>query len=146
MEKERVNRISESEWQIMDVVWQYAELSEGAVEGQGTADMETDYRQAGAGITQSCLMELLGDKWNKNTVHTFLKRLCDKGYLQVVKEQSPHQYVAVVSREACEKEERQSFLDRVYQGSAGRMVAAFVRDGGLSEEEVAQLRRLLDEL
>lgn len=128
MEKERINRISESEWQIMDVVWQYEELSEEA------------------GITQSCLMELLGDKWNKNTVHTFLKRLCDKGYLQVIKEQSPHRYVALVSREACEKEERQSFLDRVYQGSAGRMVAAFVRDGGLSEEDVTQLRRLLDEL
>lgn len=128
MEKERISRISESEWQIMDVVWQYEELSEEA------------------GITQSCLMEFLGDKWNKNTVHTFLKRLCDKGYLQVVKEHSPHRYVPLISREECEKEERQSFLDRVYQGSAGRMVAAFVRDGGLSEEEVAQLRRLLDEL
>lgn len=128
MEKERISRISESEWQIMDVVWQYEELSEEA------------------GITQSCLMEFLGNKWNKNTVHTFLKRLCDKGYLQVVKEQSPHRYVPLISREECEKEERQSFLDRVYQGSAGRMVAAFVRDGGLSEEEVAQLRRLLDEL
>ncbi|MBR3762554.1 MAG: BlaI/MecI/CopY family transcriptional regulator [Lachnospiraceae bacterium] len=146
MEKERINRISESEWQIMDVVWQYAELSKSAVERQGMAGKETDYRQSGAGITQSCLMELLGDKWNKNTVHTFLKRLCDKGYLQVIKEQSPHRYVALVSREACEKEERQSFLDRVYQGSAGRMVAAFVRDGGLSEEDVTQLRRLLDEL
>lgn len=126
MEKERINRISESEWQIMDVVW---------------GDSES-----GVGVTQAYLMAHLGSKWNKNTVHTFLKRLCDKGYLQVVKEQSPHRYVALVSREACEKEERQSFLDRVYQGSAGRMVAAFVRDGSLSEEEVAQLRRLLDEL
>lgn len=123
MERERINRITESEWQIMDVVWAYE-----------------------SGITQPCLMELLGDKWNKNTVHTFLKRLCDKGYLKVVKESSPHQYVPLVSREECEKEERQSFLERVYQGSAGRMVTAFVRDGGLSEEEVSELRKLLEEL
>lgn len=122
MEKERTNRISDSEWQIMEQVW------------------------ANSGITQPALMELLGAKWNKNTVHTFLKRLCDKGYLQVVKETSPHQYRPLVSRESCEKEERQSFLERVYQGSAGRMVTAFVRDGGLKEEEVAQLRKLLDEL
>ncbi len=123
MEKERNNRITESEWQIMDEVWAYE-----------------------SGITQPCLMELLGDKWNKNTVHTFLKRLCDKGYLKVVKENSPHRYVPLISREDCEKEERQSFLDRVYQGSAGRMVTAFVRDGNLSEKEVAELRRLLEEL
>ncbi len=123
MERERINRITESEWQIMDVVWAYE-----------------------SGITQPCLMELLGDKWNKNTVHTFLKRLCDKGYLKVVKESSPHQYVPLVSREECEKEERQSFLERVYQGSAWRMVTAFVRDGGLSEEEVSELRKLLEEL
>ena len=122
MEKDKMNRISDSEWQIMEQIW-----SQGA-------------------ISQPCLMELLGSKWNKNTVHTFLKRLCDKGYLQVAKDTSPHQYIPLVSREACEKEERQSFLNRVYQGSAGRMVAAFVRDGGLKEEEVAELRKLLDEL
>lgn len=122
MEQERTNRISDSEWQIMEQVW------------------------ANSGITQPVLMEFLGDKWNKNTVHTFLKRLCDKRYLQVEKETSPYRYVPLVSREACEKEERKCFLDRVYQGSAGRMVTAFVRDGGLKEEEVAELRKLLDGL
>lgn len=126
MEREKTNKISESEWQIMEQVWAYSADS--------------------MGITQPALMELLGDKWNKNTVHTFLKRLCEKGYLQVVKEASPHQYVPLVSREACERQERKSFLDRVYQGSAGRMVAAFVRDGDLSEEEVAELRKLLEGL
>ena len=131
MEKDKINRISDSEWQIMEQVWFFYEQSID----------ETD-----KGISQPYLMELLGAKWNKNTVHTFLKRLCEKGYLQVVKETSPYQYIPLVSREVCEKEERQSFLNRVYQGSAGRMVAAFVRDGGLKEEEVAELRKLLDEL
>lgn len=131
---ERVNKITDSEWQIMDEVWAY---SAGTVEEKSADSM---------GITQPALMELLGDKWNKNTVHTFLKRLCEKGYLQVVKDTSPHRYVPLVSRAACEKQERKSFLDRVYQGSAGRMVAAFVRDGDLSEEEVAELRNLLEGL
>ena len=77
-------------------------------------------------------------------MHTFLTRLCEKGFLEVVKDASPHRYVPLVSREVCEKEERRSFLDRVYQGSAGRMVAAFVRDGDLSEEDVRELRKLLE--
>lgn len=122
MEKERTNRITDSEWQIMERIWEYS------------------------GLTQPQLMELLGDRWNKNTVHTFLKRLCDKGYLQVIKDSSPHRYVPLISRETCEREERKNFLDRVYQGSAGRMVTAFVRDGGLQEEEVEELRKLLEGL
>ena len=132
MERERVTKITESEWQIMEQVWAYQE------------SMDSGNQAEGYGITQPALMELLGKKWNKNTVHTFLKRLCEKGFLEVVKDISPHRYVALVSREVCEKEERRSFLDRVYQGSAGRMVAAFVRDGDLTEEEVRELRKLLE--
>ena len=129
---ERLNKITESEWQIMEQIWAYQ-------------DRMSSCNQADVyGITQPVLMELLGKKWNKNTVHTFLKRLSEKGFLEVVKDTSPHRYVPLVSREVCEKEERHSFLDRVYQGSAGRMVAAFVRDGDLSEEDLKELRKLLE--
>lgn len=122
MEKEKNSRITESEWQIMELVWTYS------------------------GITQPQLMELLENKWNKNTVHTFLKRLCDKGYLKVIKEVSPHLYLPLVSRVDCEKEERRSFLERIYQGSASRMVASFVREGVLTKKEIDELRRLLDKI
>ena len=120
---EKSGKITESEWQVMEVIW-----------------------ERGMGITQPELMNKLGDRWNKNTVHTFLKRLCDKGFLAVEKEETPHRYRALIDRESCVKEERQSFVERVYQGSVGRMVASFVRDGELSGKEVAELRKLLDEL
>ena len=113
------HKITESEWQLMERLW------------QGT-------------LTQPQLMEQLGKKWNKNTVHTFLTRLCTKGYVEVDKECSPHVYRALVSREDCEKQERESFLQRVYRGSVGNMVAAFVKDNQLTDEEVEELRRLLD--
>lgn len=112
-------RISESEWELMEFLWQ----------GE---------------MTQSQLSEKLGRKWNKNTVHTFLTRLCTKGAVEVDKQCSPHVYRAVVSREECEKQERQNFLKRVYQGSVGNMVAAFLRGGELSAKEAEELRRLLD--
>ena len=111
-------KISESEWQLMELLWQ----------GE---------------LTQPQLMEQLDKKWNKNTVHTFLSRLCTKGYAGVDKEHSPHIYRAMVSREECEKQERESFLQRVYRGSVGNMVAAFVKDGQLSDVEVEELRKLL---
>lgn len=128
-----VPRISESEWQIMELVW--------AGEAQA-GETQTE----AAGITQAQLMLHLEKRWNKNTVHTFLTRLCEKGFLEVDRKASPHRYHALISREICEGEERRSFLERVYQGSAGRMVASFVKDGGLSREEADQLRKMLDEI
>lgn len=114
-------KISESEWQLMEFLWQ----------GE---------------TTQAKLMEQLDGKWNKNTVHTFLARLCAKGYVEVDKERSPHVYRALVAREDCEKQERENFLKRVYRGSVGNMVAAFVKDGQLTEEEVETLRKLLSDV
>ena len=112
-------RISESEWTLMEQLW------------QGDATLPQLTRQ-------------LGQKWNKNTVHTFLSRLCAKGYAEVDKEHSPHIYRAAVSREECEKEERRNFLQRVYQGNVGNMVASFMKDGQLTPKEVEELRKILD--
>lgn len=113
-------RITESEWQLMEVLWEEGEL------------------------TQPQLMSRLGRKWNKNTVHTFLTRLCAKGYLEADREASPHVYRPLIAREDCERQERQNFLERVYQGSVSRMVASFVKDADLKEEEVEALKRILD--
>lgn len=114
-------KITESEWQLMELLWQGEK-------------------------TQGQLMEQLGKKWNKNTVHTFLSRLCTKGFAEVDKECSPHVYRALIPREECESQERESFLQRVYRGSVSNMVAAFVKGGELSEEEREELRKLLQDL
>ena len=68
------DRITESEWALMEILWQ----------GE---------------MTQPQLAQRLGRKWSKNTVHTFLTRLCAKGVLEVDRERSPHVYRASVSRE-----------------------------------------------
>lgn len=115
------DRMTESEWALMEILWQ----------GE---------------MTQPQLAQRLGRKWSKNTVHTFLTRLCAKGVLEVDRERSPHVYRALVSREECEREERQSFLQRVYQGNVGRMVASFVRDSQLSASEARELRRMLEDM
>ena len=113
-------KISESEWLLMEQLWQ----------GE---------------MTQAQLAEHLGKKWNKNTIHTFLTRLCKKGFAEVDRERSPHVYRAAVPREACEKQERESFLQSVYRGNVGNMVASFVKDNRLSAREAEALRKLLDE-
>lgn len=111
-------RITDSEWKIMEILWEKGEA------------------------TQSELMERLEEKWNKNTVYTFLSRLEHKGMVE--SHGSPKQYRAAAKREDCVEQEQESFLNKVYHGSAGKMVAAFVEDGKLTPAEVEELKRLLE--
>ena len=53
----------------------------------------------------------------QNTVYTFLSRLEHKGL--VAAEGSPKRYAAVIGREECVRQEEESFLNKVYHGSAG---------------------------
>ena len=69
-----------------------------------------------------------------------------KGRATIAKGAPPHRYRPAVCREDWAAAERQGLLDRVYQGSAGKLVAAFVRDGALTAQEREELRRLLDDM
>ena len=51
-----------------------------------------------------------------------------------------------LSREACAEQAGRTLLERAYGGSAGKLVASFIRSGALSPEERAQLKALLDEM
>lgn len=113
-------KISDSEWKIMEILWE-----------KGMA-------------TQSEVMDALDVKWNKNTVYTFLSRLEHKAFVE--SEGSPKGYRPLIRREDCVAQEEESFLNKIYHGSAGKMVAAFVEEGRLTTEEMEKLKRLLEEM
>lgn len=52
----------------------------------------------------------------------------------------PHIYYAIPDRESRQQQERQSFLHRVYSGSAGNLIAAFLK------EDREKLRSLRDNM
>lgn len=117
------SKLTDSEWLVLCALWQGSQTL-----GDITAALRV---QTG---------------WSRNTVHTYLTRMAEKQLVIIDRESTPHLYRAGVTRAECEAAERHSLLDRVYQGSAGRLVAAFVRDGSLSAKEREELRRLLDEM
>ena len=84
--------------------------------------------------------------WSRSTVLTYLTRMEAKGLVDIRKEDFPHRYRAAVSREDCAAAERRGLLERAYQGSAGRLVAAFLKDEKLTPQERDELRKLLDEM
>ena len=114
-------RISDAEWKVMEVLWQ-----------QGPC-------------TTARVWEAVADTgWSRNTVATFLTRLEQKGYLKALPG-TPRQYAARADREACLSRENRSFVQRVYHGSVGMLLAAFLKESPLAPDEADQLRKMLDE-
>ena len=115
-------RISETEWEIMKVVWALAPCSAGDI----IADLQrTD------------------PSWHPRTVKAFLNRLVKKKVLGFSKEGRAYVYRPLLRREECVDVASESFLDRVFGGSLKPMLAHFVERNKLSPDEIRELRRLL---
>lgn len=120
-------KISNSEWVIMEILWEKGEA------------------------TQSEVMAALEERqshtiWKKNTVYTFLSRLEAKGFVRSVQRKGGKHFSACLGREECVRQEKESFLNKIYHGSVGKMVASFLEDGTLTAEEREELKRLLEEM
>jgi len=119
-----MSNLSDREWAVLSVLWDTG----GAPLGELTEALRP------------------GTGWSRNTVLTYLTRMEAKGLVAIDKTASPHRYRAALDRRDCQAQARHSFLHRVYQGSAGDLVAAFLKEEPISPEERETLRRLLDEM
>ena len=82
--------------------------------------------------------------WAANTINTYLYRLADKGFVQGRREGKNNLYTPLVSREAYQAFDSRAVLDRLY-GTPRNFVAALAK-GGLAQQDLDELRSLLDEL
>lgn len=118
----RVPRISDAEWLVMQVLWSRPNLTAdevvAALEGRVT--------------------------WNARTIRTLINRLLRKQALAYRKDGRKYRYRPVVSQERCVGEERRSFIQRVYGGTATPMLAAFIDEAQLSSEDIDELKDMLD--
>ena len=87
----------------------------------------------------------LGERvgWSKNTAYTFLTRLVTKG---VIKRTNPGFLCRpLITRDAVGVSEGRSFLKRIHRGSLSMMVASFVNEKGISKEELAEIRQMVND-
>ncbi len=120
----RLPRISDAEWQVMQVVW-----------------------LASSGLTADEVIEALKGKvaWNARTIRTLINRLLQKKALKYEKEGRKYRYFPAVKQDQCVRQERRSFVQRVYGGTVAPMLAAFIDDAQLSHEDIEELKRMLDQ-
>ncbi len=120
----KVPRISETEWELMKILWAQAPCSAGQI-------IETLWRQ--------------DPSWHPKTVKAFLNRLVKKKALGFKKEGRAYLYRPLVKESECVEVASQSFLERVFGGSLKPMLAHFVERRKLSPEEIRDLRKLLED-
>jgi len=81
-----------------------------------------------------------------NTVLTLLTRLRDKGYVDADRAGTAHVFRPMVSRDELLNDGLSALANRIGDGTASPLVHALVRGQRLSAEDVAYLRKLLDDL
>jgi len=81
-----------------------------------------------------------------NTVLTLLSRLREKGYVEADRRETAHSFRAVVSRDGLLGSSLTALADRVCDGTASPLLLALVKDQRLSQDELAELRELIDRL
>lgn len=80
----------------------------------------------------------------ETTLQTLLTRLTEKGFLSVTIEKRKKYYSPLVSREDYQISQSKSFFQKVCGGNLSAFANALC-EGGLTKEEVTQLRKLLEE-
>jgi len=113
-----VSKIADSELEVMLILWQEGRPLSFA-EIRTALESKTD--------------------WKKSTIQTLLGRLRDKGIV------STHEhYVTLYSPNVSEadyiKTEGQNFLDKLFDGSAMKLVTALCQSGQLDENDVDELK------
>ena len=116
-------RLPESELDIMLVVWA----------GEG-------------GVTAPAILEGLERPLTASALHSYLKRLEEKGFLACEKRGKVNYYTPLVSREEYQRSEGRTILQKLYGGSLSRFADTLYDGERVAPEEVADLQALLEQL
>ncbi len=116
--------LSQSELETARVLWELGEATVREVHEAFTAQRPADF----------------------TTVQTWLRRLESKGYVKTRLEGRNRVYSPRVRPRTVIRETVDDLLDRLFGGDALPLMKHLIEDRGIADSDVAELRRLLDEL
>ena len=89
------------------------------------------------------LVKLCADQlqWKKSTTYTVLRKLCDRGIFQ----NQDGFVTSLISRQDFYARQSEQIVNETFEGSLPAFVAAFTRRQTLSDQDIAELQRLIDE-
>ncbi len=94
-------------------------------------------------ISSSELVKRSNDllQWKKSTAFTVLKRLCNKGIFQ----NQNGVVSSLITRDEFYSAQSEQFVEETFNGSLPAFLAAFTSRKKLSDKEVEEIRKLIDE-
>lgn len=115
--------ISHAESAVMDALWQKSPL------------------------TSEEIFTLVGSaqSWTPTTVKTLLARLVSKGAISAQPDGKRYLYSPVLQRADYLEHESKGLLDRLFDGRLGPFVTQFSERHKLSAEDIAEMKRLIEE-
>lgn len=112
-------RLGEIEMKFASIIWDNEPLSSGE-------------------LAKKCEQEL---NWKKSTTYTILHRVCERGLFQ----NNNGTVTSVVSRMDFLSKQSEQFVEDTFAGSLPSFVAAFTSRRKLSEREIEELQKIIDE-
>ena len=121
--KDISKRLPDAEFNVMKVIWNLA-----------------------SPITTNKITNKLADNtWKPQTLLTVLKRLSEKGFLNIIKDGKEHQYEVLIKEDEYLEIETGSFLKRYAGNSIGALVKTLYSEGDLTEDDINELRDILEQ-
>ena len=111
-------RLGPVEARFADLIWENAPLSSGE-------------------LVKLCAREL---EWKKFTTYTVLKKLCDRGIFR----NQDGLVTSVLSQKEFQSRQSRRFVEDTFSGSLPAFIAAFAEGGELSDQELLEIRRMID--
>ncbi len=108
---------TEAEWKIMEVLWDSAPRTMGEI---------TRVLEPATG-------------WTRHTVITLLKRMQEKGSVQVDESGPVKTYSPLIDREEASASQTKKLLSHVFEGKASLLINNLVDSGQISLEEMQEL-------
>lgn len=112
-------RMGEMEQRFAQLIWEHEPIGSGE-------------------LVRLCEKEL---DWKKSTTYTVLRRLCEKGLFR----NENGTVTSLVGRAAYESAQSAAFVEHAFSGSLPKFLAAFTARRKLSQRDIDELQRLIDE-
>lgn len=111
-------KLGEVEMKFADIIWENEPLSSGQ------------------------LVKLCEDKlqWKKSTTYTILRRVCERGLFK----NEEGMVSSNVTKQEFLSNKTEQFIEETFQGSLPGFIAAFASNRKLSDEEVEELKNLIE--
>ena len=121
--QEKESTISDSEWEIMRIIWTIEPVSSTKI-----------------------IQELQAKKdWSESTIKTLLRRLVNKNLLNTTKEGRHFVYSAKVNQAQVMTEAAQELLDRMCNMHKGEVILQLLADSPISKNDLAKMKQVIDQ-